>query len=665
MASSTDSSTADQIMETTHRTRSRNMTHPRKRAVTACEHCRARKIKCTNERPECRSCVRLGARCSYDQRVNHSSFDPASLLILDKLDQVLRRLPHDPVPRSPDVSTSDGLMRGNNINVHTVPGAKGEGRSGFEGQGPRALDGLQVPSSFASTDSVLAWPVFGDRFGQGCLAEELFIAEHLSSAALGDPFQLPPDHGSLKRGGICEDDIPNLVTRFLHLVHIKNPILDSKSIKQYAYRVAENGLGWDASSCLVLLACALGAIAAPFDPRTGPLDQHRSTPAPVIESDKVVAKNYYQLACRRLGLLDRSLLASQCYLLSGIYLMYTIRPLEARFHFYQASSIYAIYLKGQVALQQRRELDGQLLGSANRRLEQRLYWTCFKSECEIRLELDLPVSELATLAYPDMFPSPPTPLSPIEASQTHGNSLVSTPLSSSSCQQSGQSSTFGTPQEVEEQSWYYYLSEIALRRIGNRVLHYFYKEDNRSWSQMNIYEAVAIAEDLEVQLQSWESSVPIQFRGLPSMEEQIELRCMIHGRFTDIKCLLYRPFLYYAIHHKDHKPESNQMFEPLAQKALSSILELTTTGAVYHRNHGTWFICRLTTTSALLLLAATKSGLIPRDQFFESSCWGGEVGRSFKTCLDVLKYWESESPDILKARQIVESLRDEILGHGI
>ena len=126
IASSTDSSTADQIMETTHSTRFRNMTHLRKQAVTACEHCRARKIKCTNERPGCRSCVRLGARCSYDQRVNHSSFDPASLLILEKLDQVLRRLPREPVPRSPNVSTSDGLMRGNGINVDTGPGEKGE-----------------------------------------------------------------------------------------------------------------------------------------------------------------------------------------------------------------------------------------------------------------------------------------------------------------------------------------------------------------------------------------------------------------------------------------------------------------------------------------------------------------------------------------------------------
>ncbi|KAE8168604.1 hypothetical protein BDV40DRAFT_251143 [Aspergillus tamarii] len=119
MISSTNSSIVDQIMATT--TRSRNMTHPRKRVVTACEHCRARKIKCTNERPECRSCVRLGARCSYDQRVNYSSFNSASLPILEKLDEVLWRLDHDPNLPSHDVSTSGGLMCGNDLNVSYCP----------------------------------------------------------------------------------------------------------------------------------------------------------------------------------------------------------------------------------------------------------------------------------------------------------------------------------------------------------------------------------------------------------------------------------------------------------------------------------------------------------------------------------------------------------------
>ncbi|KAL3450803.1 hypothetical protein BJX65DRAFT_270142 [Aspergillus insuetus] len=640
---------------------SRKMIHPRKRAVTACQHCRVRKIKCTNERPECRSCVRLKAKCSYDPRMDHSSFDPASLLILEKLNEVLRKLDQEPDEKLQRAAVSEILNGDNNpANTPAAPGAVVGDRYDVQAHVPPALDALQVPSSFTSTDSVLAWPIFGNRFRRGYLAEELFIAGHLSSQVLGHPFHVPSDYANLHRGGICEEDIPGLITKFLHLVHIKNPILDTKLIRRYASRVTENGLSWDAPSCLVLLACALGAIAAPFNGRPGIPEQYPASPAQVIGSDKATAENYYQLACRRLGLLQRSVTASQCYLLSGIFLMYTMRPLDAQSHFYQASSIYATYLKGQLALQQRRGLDDQPLGSDNRRLEQCLYWTCFKSECEFRLELDLPVSVLSTLAYPYMFPSPPTPDNPIEPSQENGNlSILSSPLSSSSFQQGCQTFTYSTLQEAEEQSWYYYLSEIALRRVGNRVSHYFYQDDNNTWSQMNIYETSAIVEDLEQQLESWKSTVPTRFRGVFSSEEKDELGCMIYGRYLDIKSHLYRPFLYYAVHHGDCNPEVNQIVEPLARKSLKSIVELTNTGTFYHRHHGTWLSCRQLTSIALLLLAANMSGLIPR----LLSDGSGEFGQSFKICLDVLKYWESESPDIVRAREVVELLQDQILGH--
>jgi hypothetical protein len=41
-----------------------------------------------------------------------------------------------------------------------------------------------------------------------------------------------------------------------------------------------------------------------------------------------------------------------------------------------------------------------------RRVEQSLYGSCFKSECEFRVELLLPQSEIANFEYPNMFPSP-------------------------------------------------------------------------------------------------------------------------------------------------------------------------------------------------------------------------------------------------------------------
>lgn len=134
---------------------------------------------------------------------------------------------------------------------------------------------------------------------------------------------------------------------------------------------------------------------------------------------------------------------------------------------------------------------------------------------------------------------------------------------------------------------------------------------------------------------------------------------MIYGRYLDIKSHLYRPFLYYAVHHRDCNPDVRQIVEPLAQKGLRSIVRLTDIGMFYHRHHGTWLSCRQLTSISLLLLAASKSGLIP-GLLSDSS---GEFGHSFNICLDVLKYWESESPDIVRAREVVESLRDQIVEH--
>ncbi len=49
------------------------MSYPRKRAVTACRLCRARKRKCNNARPTCNLCETVGADCSYEDPLDHSA----------------------------------------------------------------------------------------------------------------------------------------------------------------------------------------------------------------------------------------------------------------------------------------------------------------------------------------------------------------------------------------------------------------------------------------------------------------------------------------------------------------------------------------------------------------------------------------------------------------
>ncbi|CEI62416.1 unnamed protein product [Fusarium venenatum] len=64
--------------------------YPRKRGLTACHVCRARKTKCDNVQPTCGFCASLNIPCSYDNAErNLSQFDPASLEILRQLGQII------------------------------------------------------------------------------------------------------------------------------------------------------------------------------------------------------------------------------------------------------------------------------------------------------------------------------------------------------------------------------------------------------------------------------------------------------------------------------------------------------------------------------------------------------------------------------------------------
>lgn len=72
--------------------------YPRKRAVTACQVCRARRTKCDQKKPACSFCSKIGAECVFDSSAL-STFDPASLEIIERLDRLERKLDNPLHPR--------------------------------------------------------------------------------------------------------------------------------------------------------------------------------------------------------------------------------------------------------------------------------------------------------------------------------------------------------------------------------------------------------------------------------------------------------------------------------------------------------------------------------------------------------------------------------------
>lgn len=127
-----------------------------------------------------------------------------------------------------------------------------------------------------------------------------------------------------------DEKIPFLIDNFLQNVHTKNPILDVELLLKNGRKAAEVGLGWDAPSCLVLLACALGSIARPFeqsltmvetisnpDSSSGRLCHDPVSSAILFAKDLQQAESCYVLACRRIGLLKNTILGAQCHFFAG------------------------------------------------------------------------------------------------------------------------------------------------------------------------------------------------------------------------------------------------------------------------------------------------------------------------------------------------------------
>jgi hypothetical protein len=310
--------------------------------------------------------------------------------------------------------------------------------------------------------------------------------------------------------------------------------------------------------------------------------------------------------------------------LLGVYQMYSLRPLKAWMSFNQACAIFQTYLHTR---------SRQDAARATKRLEQRLYWSCLKSECEMRDEVDLPPSGLAKVNHPDVFPSPPGGTPEPEA----GSNAIHSP---------------GMHRHVDmelQKSWYYYLSEIASRRLKNRISTILHSGSPFSWQLASLARLTRLAEELDNQVQRWAEHIP---GFIDSMHENTtdELTFMLMARYLDMQELICRPFLYLVTH-----TEPSQQHSPTtltyAERAVDLQIKLSRQFGIKHRHHGSWYACRQRFTHSLLLLAAVRSQRISLPE---------DTPDTLRMALDFLRYWESEAPDLVVARRILSSLYDSM-----
>jgi hypothetical protein len=231
-----------------------------------------------------------------------------------------------------------------------------------------------------------------------------------------------------------------------------------------------------------------------------------------------------------------------------------------------------------------------------------IYWSCWKSERELRFELDFPNFNSAGYDHPVMFPTLP-------------------------------------PQVFDQEqlrAWYFYLAEISLWRseMASRKTISEFVNQQPSDSE-GLAEQIL---DLETSLTSWEASLPDAISlgaGIQPSTTDV-LHFVLQGRLTYNYEVLTWPFLETQLLFGVHKTARASELASRGVRVHYDRLSINRPG-FYYRHHGTWLMKQSSTRSACILLAVARSNfsdLLP-------SGWQALVSDT----IAMLEYWSATPED--------------------
>lgn len=278
-------------------------------------------------------------------------------------------------------------------------------------------------------------------------------------------------------------------------------------------------------------------------------------------------------------------------------------------------------------------------------------------QSELCAELDISHSGLSEVEYPHAFPSPPREISTSQAFQSSA-SFFEQPRSAHAPEDRASES-----QLEDQKTWFYYLAEIALRKVEIRMSDTFQQRISRSsnhdgTSSSNssggedsvvsptMDDLLHMANEFELQLELWLSCLPLVLKfpndpALPCSDERLQY---LRQRYWWNLSRVYRPFIYYLIHHPPTHSAHQQMLV-YARKGLEIDIFFIRSNVITHRHHGAWLCLRALTSNSVIILAARKARVIDPMPLG----WRDAI-RLAKNCL---LFWESEVRDAGKLRDVV------------
>ncbi|KAL7941116.1 hypothetical protein V8C42DRAFT_335802 [Trichoderma barbatum] len=538
------------------------------RILAACDACRVSKTRCDSARPTCAKCAERGLGCNYPDKDPFSIFETWGKKILTAVEEQGRLL--------------SSLSEGGRNGLQQRPDQLSR-LLDMEGDNLETMSRKDTPwTPITGSDMILSWSVF---------PQERPVSTFPSSE-----YAEKPKPSDLEVSNPSPERMFELRDIYMSKIQGKNPIVDADQLDAHIAHVLDNGFGWSATSCLVLLVFALAAVWGnyPDDERRSvesneELDLYPRQRVTMAVPDHRMRESlmYIAMAQKRMSTayLDDSLLGVVCFCLFGMWYQYNMEPIPGWKMFRTASMMWEAYnLKHSDGKTQRPKQEESL--------EQRLYWTCLKSECEVRHELNgLPSCTLQESSFPYSLPTFPTidsfGQSPVDT--RHDPSVV-------------QSTTL---------SYYYYLAEISLRRLLNRTRSaatiLSSNVDSLTASQL-----ADTLQKLEGQLQQWLDCLPpaLRFHIPPDSHpppDEPELVKLMRERYAEVRELLCRAYLYMCLHGGMRLTRSQaETFGAHASLGLKLSIYRIQTENPFFRHPGSWGACRVRFNHALCLIAAFR-----------------------------------------------------------
>ncbi|EGW30792.1 uncharacterized protein SPAPADRAFT_72715 [Spathaspora passalidarum NRRL Y-27907] len=492
-------------------------TYPRKRALTACDTCRLKKIKCDNVRPRCGSCTKNGnMNCHYrtdDQQKDYSSYDPASLNILSKLDVMLKDIK--------DIKSNMGIEKSDHEKrfqfdkciwdmsltsifkwssfMKTLKNTPSEAE-----HIQKTLINHYDDNSFTSlgrTDSLIE-RVQNTRLLDKFLYNNFstiinsFFVNCYSKIPVLDTFEFfdtlekyqlisaeMPEFSFVTLIELCDITDETVLPAKVEEIYKKQNIeINDDSIESF-YKLIH-------SIPLIILICAIGVISTPIQLEnlssfSDSLEEARSIDlgclgGPDVFKDlpesfprdrvRIAVKllNYSQLLIIGFPFLleSNTLTSVEFYLLLNQFYLYGMSPLLAHRTINTANQ-HMMYLLRKTNLNEVSARQRETIG--------RLFWSGLKLECELNVELSpfVPLSGITQMEPPISFPRIPDQASIISKSK-YSDSVIKL-----------------AQKYDDEYTWYYFLTEVAVRKVDNKMCDEIYSFENslkHSWDSEDFSE---------------------------------------------------------------------------------------------------------------------------------------------------------------------------------